>query len=198
MWYSKYLVSVSPRLHCNHQLHNGNADEECMQLLSLTKISQFPLLQGTIGLSPGHWLSSYSPGAILAAKPLPPAPSPTPTLLPLFFFYYFFYLHPNFLSFFRSLPLHFLETNTHYWSDQSATTFRVLPHLIDVSRTLSRTPSVAVETKSVRALRWLRGIVRRFALRVTRWVGFLCGGKKKGRDSSQKWVRGVGKRIYSE
>lgn len=71
MWDSKYLVSVFPRRHCDHQCHNGNPDEEHMQLLSLNKISQFPLHPGTMGLSPGRWLSSYSPGAIIAAKPLP-------------------------------------------------------------------------------------------------------------------------------
>lgn len=71
MWDSKYLVSIFPRRHCDHQCHNRNPDEEHMQLLSLNKISQFPLHRGTMGLSPGRWLSSYSPGAIIAAKPLP-------------------------------------------------------------------------------------------------------------------------------
>lgn len=95
MWDSKYLVSIFPRRHCDHQCHNGNPDEEHMQLLSLNKISQFPLHPGTMGLSPGRWLSSYSPGAIIAAKPLPPTtltqftplpssafinPRPTPSL----------------------------------------------------------------------------------------------------------------------
>ncbi len=70
MWDSKYLVSIFPRRHCDHQCHNGNPDEDHMQLLSLNKISQFPLHPGTMGLSPGSWLSSYSPGAIIAAKPL--------------------------------------------------------------------------------------------------------------------------------
>lgn len=68
----KYLVSIFPRHHCDHQCHNGNPDEEHMQLLSLNKISQFPLHPGTMGLSAARWLSSYSPGAIIAAKPLPP------------------------------------------------------------------------------------------------------------------------------
>lgn len=71
MWDSKYLVSIFPRRHCDHQFHNGNPDEEHMQLLSLNKISQFPLHPGTMGLSPGRWLSSYTWGAIIASKPLP-------------------------------------------------------------------------------------------------------------------------------
>lgn len=71
MWDSKYLVSIFPRRHCDHQCHNGNPDEEHMQLLSLNKISQFPLHPSTMGLSPGRWLSSYTPGAIIAAKTLP-------------------------------------------------------------------------------------------------------------------------------
>lgn len=71
MWDSKYLVSIFPRRHCDHQFHNGNPDEEHMQLLSLNKISQFPLHSGTMGLLPGCWLSSYSWGPIIASKPLP-------------------------------------------------------------------------------------------------------------------------------
>lgn len=72
MWDSKYLVSIFPRRHCDYQCHNGNPDEEHMQLLSLNKISQFPLHPSTMGLSAARWLSSYSPRAIIAAKPLPP------------------------------------------------------------------------------------------------------------------------------
>lgn len=69
---SKYLVSIFPGRQCDHQCHNGNPDEEHMQLLSLNKISQFPLHCGTMGPLPGRWLSSYFPRAIIKAQPLPP------------------------------------------------------------------------------------------------------------------------------
>lgn len=72
MWDSKYLVSIFPGRQCDHQCHNGNPDEEHMQLLSLNKISQFPLRSGTMGPLPGRWLSSYFPRAIIKAQPLPP------------------------------------------------------------------------------------------------------------------------------
>lgn len=71
MWDSKYLVSIFPGRQCDHQWHNGNPDEEHMQLLSLNKISQFPLHSSTMGPSPGRWLSSYFPRAIIEAKTLP-------------------------------------------------------------------------------------------------------------------------------
>lgn len=71
MWDSKYLVSIFPRRHCDQQSHNGNPDEEHMQLLSLNKISQFPLHSSTMGPSPGRWLSSYFLAATIATKPLP-------------------------------------------------------------------------------------------------------------------------------
>lgn len=72
IWDSKYFASIFPWRHCDHHCHNGNPDEEHMQLLSLNKISPFPLHPSTMGLSAARWLSSYSPGAIIAAKPLPP------------------------------------------------------------------------------------------------------------------------------
>lgn len=77
-WDSKYLVSIQPRRHCDHRWHNGFPDEERAQLLSLNKISQFPLHTAQ-WLSPGCWLSSYSPGAIIAAGATPPRyPQPLP------------------------------------------------------------------------------------------------------------------------
>lgn len=52
-WDSKYLVSIQPRRHCDHRWHNGFPDEERAQLLSLNKISQFPLHPSTMALA---WL----------------------------------------------------------------------------------------------------------------------------------------------
>lgn len=48
----------------------------------LIKSHSFPLHGGTMGRSPGRWLSSYSPGAIIAAKPLPPTSISHSTQLP--------------------------------------------------------------------------------------------------------------------
>lgn len=52
-WDSKYLVSIQSRRHCDHRWHNGFPDEERAQLLSLNKISQFPLHPSTMALA---WL----------------------------------------------------------------------------------------------------------------------------------------------